>query len=110
MDFLGMNPDSANANGEQIMTLAESFGSLQGELMSIVEGCIAAAGEPEVIGGYEEFGATWSTDLARTAAHGASVGGTTLITVADGVGVDAENAALQAVDAPDVAPPAIAMN
>ena len=109
MDFIGMNPNPAGAGGEQITSLSENFASLQGELMSIVEGCIAAAGEPEVISGYNEFGATWSTDLAKTAAHGVSVGGATVGSVTDGVGTDAQNAALQTVDAAPVSAPGIAL-
>ncbi|WP_155830431.1 hypothetical protein [Glycomyces tenuis] len=105
-----MNPGPANAGGQQTMSLSESFATLQGEMMSIMEGCIAAAGEPEVIGGYEQFGSTWSTDLAATAEHGKSVGATTHLTVADGVGVDADNAALQTVDAPDPSLPGINLN
>jgi len=107
MDYVGMNPNPANAKGADTATAAADFGSLKGDLMSTVEACIAAAGEPEVMSGFEEFGATWSTDLEKTGLHGESVGGTTHLTVADGVGTDAENAAGQSVDAPAPSAPRI---
>jgi hypothetical protein len=107
MDFVGMNPSRANAGGEEVMTLSESYGSLRGDLMGTLEGAIAAAGEPEVLGGYEDFGERWSTDLAKTAAHGESVGGTAKITVTEGVGADAENYGNYLVEVPQPKPPTI---
>jgi hypothetical protein len=107
MDRIGMNPNEANAKGGQTIASAESFGALQGELLSIVDKCVTAAGEPEVATGYDEFGATWSTDLAKTAEHGRSVGTTTHLTVGDGVGTDAANAGLQSVPAPAPSAPGI---
>jgi hypothetical protein len=110
MDFIGMNPNQANANGTETMTISESFATLQGDLMAVVQGCIACAGEPEVVAGYEEFGGRWTTDLAATAAHGQSVGATTLITVQDGVGTDAINALIQSLNAPAPAAPGIGLD
>lgn len=107
MGYLGMNPNEANFKGGQTIASAEAYGTLQGELLSIVGKCVSAAGEPEVVNGYDEFGATWSTDLAKTAAHGESVGTTTHLTVGDGVGTDADNAGLQSVDAPPPSAPGI---
>jgi len=107
MDRIGMNPGGANFKGGQTIASAESFGALQGDLLSIVDKCVTAAGEPEVVTGYDEFGATWATDLAKTAEHGASVGTTTHLTVGDGVGTDAANAGLQDVDAPRPSAPGI---
>jgi hypothetical protein len=110
MDYLGMNPNQANSAGTQTMSLSESYRSLQGDLMGAVRDCIDAAGEPEVVGGYESFGETWSTDLAKTADHGESVGGTTRLTVADGVETDSENANTNDVPAPAVSAPGISPN
>jgi hypothetical protein len=107
MDRIGMNPNEANAKGGRTIAAAESFGTLQGELLSIVDKCVTAAGEPEVVTGYDEFGATWSTDLAKTAEHGQSVGTTTHATVGDGVGTDTANAGLQGVEAPAPSAPGI---
>jgi hypothetical protein len=107
MDYVGMNPNQANAGGNETMTLAESYGSLRGDLMGTLEGCIAAAGEPEVTGGYEDFGEKWSTDLAKTAEHGERVGGNTKITVTDGVTTDQENYYGFLVNPPEIKPPTI---
>jgi hypothetical protein len=107
MDYLGMNPDEASGKGSLTIASAEQFGTLQGELLGIVNQCVAAAGEAEVIEGYDEFGATWSTDLAKTADHGVSVGDTTHLTVGDGVSTDAANAEAQSVDAPAASAPGI---
>ncbi|RRS00497.1 hypothetical protein [Glycomyces terrestris] len=102
-----MNPDQASAKGGLTIDSADRFGALKGELLGIVNQCVAAAGEPEVVEGYDEFGATWSTDLAKTADHGVSVGGTTHATVGEGVGTDTDNAGLQSVDAPLPSAPSI---
>ncbi len=91
MDYLGMNPDPANAAATETMSLSESYRSLQGDLMGAVRDCLDSAGEPEVVGGYEEFGETWATALAKTADHGESVGGTAKITVTDGTVTDQDN-------------------
>ncbi|PRY55018.1 hypothetical protein B0I28_113128 [Glycomyces artemisiae] len=107
MDYLGMNPNRASAGGDEVMTLAESYGSLRGDLMGTLEGAIAAAGEPEVLSGYEDFGEKWSTDLARTAAHGESVGGSAKLTVTDGVDTDDLNYGNFLIDPPDPTPPTI---
>jgi hypothetical protein len=102
-----MNPNEANGKGGLTIASAEDFGALKGDLLGIVNQCVAAAGEAEVVEGYDEFGATWSTDLGKTADHGVSVGDTTHATVGDGVGTDAENAGLQGVDAPVPSAPGI---
>jgi len=107
MDYVGMNPNQASAGGSETMTLAESYGSLRGDLMGTLEGLIAAAGEPEVIGGYEDFGEQWSTDLAKTAEHGESVGGNAKITVTDGTTTDQENYGNFLVDITQPTPPTI---
>jgi hypothetical protein len=107
MDYVGMNPNQASAGGNETMTLAESYGSLRGDLMGTLESCIAAAGEPEVTGGYEDFGEKWSTDLALTAEHGRSVGGNATITVTDGTGTDQDNALGFGILPPMPAPPTI---
>lgn len=108
MDLMvGMNPNSAGANGEQIITMSENFATLQRDLMTIVDACITAAGELPVAGGYGTFGETWATDLAATAAHGESVGGATLMSVNEGVATDADNAGVLAQDVPAVAPSGI---
>jgi hypothetical protein len=107
MDRIGMNPAQAASGGERTMSLAESFGSLKGDLTASLERCIAAAGEPEVTGGYGDFGEKWATDLSATAAHGESIGGNAKITVADGTGTDLANAGGYAVAPPPVAPPGI---
>ncbi|MFB9661852.1 hypothetical protein ACFFXY_19120 [Glycomyces mayteni] len=104
---MGMNPGPANAKGGETIAAADAYGTLRGELLSIVDKCVTAAGEPEVVTGYDEFGATWSTDLAKSAEHGESVGTTTHLTVGDGVGTDAGNAGLQSVDAPAPSAPGI---
>lgn len=107
MDRLGMNPHEANTKGSLTIDSAENFGTLQGELISIVDRCVEAAGETEVVNGYDEFGITWATDLAKTADHGVSVGGTTHLTVGDGVSTDTANAEAQSVDAPAPSAPRI---
>lgn len=107
MGYVGMNPNQANAGGNETMTLAESYGSLRGDLMGTLEGCIAAAGEPEVTGGYEGFGEKWSTDLAKTADHGESVGGNAKITVTDGTATDQDNLGGYLLDVPRPKPPTI---
>jgi hypothetical protein len=110
MDYLGMNPDPASAAGTQTMSLSESYRSLKGELTSAVQTCMDFAGEIEVVNGYKEFGETWATDLAKTAAHGESVGSATHLTVADGVATDSENARTNDVPAPAVSAPGISPN
>ncbi|MEU5873473.1 hypothetical protein AB0A73_18190 [Glycomyces sp. NPDC047369] len=107
MDYVGMNPARASAGGDETMTLAESYGGLRGDLMGTLESCIAAAGEPEVTGGYEDFGERWSTDLAKTAAHGESVGGNAKITVTDGTATDQDNTGGYLLDVPRPKPPTI---
>ena len=110
MDYVGMNPNEANASGGQTITLSESYQSLRGDLMGAVGRCIDAAGEPEVAGGYEDFGEEWATDLNTTAAHGESVGGTTVLSVADGVETDTENAGTVDIPAPKPFPAGISVN
>lgn len=110
MDEFGTNPNRASASGSETMTLSESFQSLRADLMGSVGRCIDAAGEPEVTGAYEEFGEKWATDLNATAAHGASVGGTTVLSVTDGVSTDSENAGTVDIPAPKPSPAGISAN
>lgn len=110
MDRIGMNPNQAAAGGEETMTLAASYGSLKGDLTASLERCIAAAGEPEVTGGYGDFGEKWTTDLSTTAAHGESIGGNAKITVVDGTSTDIANAGGYAVAPPPVSPSGIDLN
>ncbi|RRR98236.1 hypothetical protein [Glycomyces terrestris] len=108
MDFLGTNPNQAAAAAESTTALAASFRTLQADLLSTVERCRAAAGEPEVADGYDAFGSTWSVELAGIAAHGESVGGAATASVAEAAGTDGANASgFGGIDAPPVAPPAI---
>ncbi|MFG3342857.1 hypothetical protein [Glycomyces sp. NPDC048151] len=110
MDEFGTNPNPASASGSETMTLAESFQTLRADLIGAVGRCIDAAGEPEVTGGYEDFGEKWATDLNATAAHGESVGATTVLSVTDGVGTDAENADTVDIPAPKPSPAGISAN
>ncbi|WP_335988845.1 hypothetical protein [Glycomyces sp. MUSA5-2] len=104
MDFLGTNPNQAAGAAESTMTVAESFRTLQSDLMACIDRCVAAAGEPEVIAGYNSFGPTWSTALAGIAVHGESVGGTALVTVADIANVDFTNLGGYQVAPPPIDP------
>lgn len=110
MDEFGTNPNPASASGTETMTLAESYRTLRSDLMGSVGRCVGAAGEPEVTAGYEQFGETWATDLNATAAHGESVGGTTVLSVSDGVSTDGENAGTVDIPAPRPSPAGISAN
>ncbi|WP_199042886.1 hypothetical protein [Glycomyces salinus] len=92
MAATGVNPSSASAGASRTISESDSFASLEGDMRAIVEGCVAAAGESEVVSGYDEFGATWATELALVAEHGESVGSTSQISVSDHVDTDTVNA------------------
>lgn len=91
MDFLGTNPNQAAGASESTMTVAESFRTLEADMKACIERCHAAAGEKDVMDGYGVFHSTWTKALKDIADHGVSVGGTSLITVADIAEVDFPN-------------------
>ncbi|GAB3996521.1 hypothetical protein GCM10029992_16890 [Glycomyces albus] len=92
MAATGVNPGSASTGASQIVTQSDSFATLEGDMRSIIEAASAAAGESEVTSGYDEFGATWATQLALVAEHGESVGSNAHVSISDHVDTDTVNA------------------
>lgn len=73
MEF-GVNPNQATTAGVRAQADAGAVLPLDAALSQAITGALAAAGEPEVMSGYEAFHADWSGALAEIARHGDDVG------------------------------------